>query len=81
MKGIIVGFRRSRTRIYYDYAIIKVENVNSKEEARKLIGKKVKVGDNLGVIVNVHGNKGKVRAKFKRGLHPESIGKEVEINV
>lgn len=81
MDGIIVGFRRSKTRIYYDYAIVKIENIDKKEDAKKFIGKKVKFGNIVGVIINVHGNKGKVRVKFRRGLPTDSIGKKVEINV
>ncbi|MHA1339572.1 MAG: 50S ribosomal protein L35ae [Promethearchaeota archaeon] len=85
LKGVFMNYRQSRHRIYPKFAIIKVEGFNSRNEAYKLIGKKVKwtspsgkylVGD----ITRVHGKNGQVIARFaKAGLPGQAIGSEVII--
>ncbi len=84
MKGKVVQFRRSRKRIHERHFILNV-GVNSNEEAKKFIGKKVAwkspAGKEIvGSISSSHGNKGLVRAIFERGLPGQSKNEEVEIS-
>ena len=66
--------------------IIQVEGVSSKEEAGKLVGKKVEwtaPGKNntkiTWTVSTAHGNKGAVRATFERGMPGQSVGKKLVI--
>lgn len=83
MNGTINNFRRSRKRIYSNHMIILVDGVNKKEDAEKLVGKKVIYNtgkkDMTGKISSVHGNKGAVRAIFETGMPGQAIGKKVKI--
>ena len=84
MKGIVMNYRRGRHTQNPHQMIIKVEGINSREEAEKLVGKEVvwksPSGKELrGKITAPHGNKGAVRARFEKGLPGQAIGTEVEI--
>ena len=83
MNGTINNFRRSRKRIYSNHMIILVDGVSKKEDAEKLVGKKVIYNtgkkDMIGKISSVHGSKGAVRAIFETGMPGQSIGKKVKI--
>jgi len=79
MKGIVINYQRGRHTIYPNRIIVKFEGIKSKEEAGKLIGKKVlwispgKRKFFIGKIVGTHGNKGNVRVLFKKGLPGQII--------
>ncbi len=84
MKGTIVNYRSARHHQKDNQMIIVTETSNSREDAEKLIGKKVifktETGKEItGEISASHGNKGAVRAIFEKGLPGQSLGKEVEI--
>ena len=84
MKGIIINYRMGRHTQNPHQMIIKVKDVNSKDDAKKLKGKTVvwetKTGKKMeGKVLAPHGNKGAVRAKFEKGLPGQSIGTEVKI--
>jgi len=84
MKARIVSFRRSRRRQNTRQIIIKVENINSKEKTKDLIGKTViwksSSGKEIkGKISNYHGNSGNIRAILERGVPGQAIGSEVEV--
>jgi large subunit ribosomal protein L35Ae len=83
MKGKIVSYRRSRNTQKNDQMLLKVEGVDSKENAGKLVGKKVVWKSKKAVIegkINAaHGGKGVVRATFEKGMPGQSISSEVEI--
>lgn len=83
MNGTINNFRRSRKRTYKNQMIILVDGVNKKEEAEKLVGKKVVYNtgkkDILGKIRSAHGNKGAVRIIFETGMPGQAISKKVKI--
>lgn len=84
MEGIIVNYRIGRHTQNTNQMIIKVNEINDKESAKKLIDKKVSwktpSGKEMeGIIKNIHGNNGAVRAHFKIGLPGQSIGKKVRI--
>ncbi len=84
MKGIIVNYRSGRHTQYNNHMIIKINNIDNKEKANKLVNKNViwkspKGKEIKGLIVKEHGNKGALRAIFEKGLPGQSIGTEVEI--
>ncbi|BBL45865.1 50S ribosomal protein L35Ae [Nanobdella aerobiophila] len=79
MKGIIINYRMGRHRIYQNHIIVRFEDINDKYKAKNLIGKRiiwVSSGKKifLGKIVDIHGNKGHVRARFRKGLPGQAIG-------
>ena len=86
MQAQIMSFRRGRHTQTDNQMILQVENVASKEDAEKLIGKKVTWtadGKNKtaiqGEITAAHGNKGAVRARFERGLPGQAVFSNVVV--
>lgn len=84
MKGIIVNYRRGRHTQNPRQMIIKIEGIDERKKAEKLVGKEViwksPSGKEIkGKILAPHGNKGAVRARFEKGLPGQAIGMEVEI--
>jgi large subunit ribosomal protein L35Ae len=63
--------------------LIQFAHVNSVSQAGQLIGRKVvwKEGENkfIGKIVGLHGKKGVVRAKFRKGVPGHALGTTVEL--
>lgn len=84
MKAIIASFRRGRKTYTPRQYIVKVEGVNTKKAAEKLVNKKVSWKSPQGkvisgVISSLHGNSGALRAHFEKGLPGQAIASEVEI--
>lgn len=83
MKGRIVNYRRSVHRTKGNQVIVQATGISSKEEAAKLVGKKVTWNTGKrpleGEIAAAHGNSGALRARFSTGLPGQCIGKEVTI--
>ena len=84
MQAIILNYRRGRHTLYHNQLILKVEEIKSREEAAKLLGKRVvyktKSGKEIfGKITRVHGNKGNVIARFSKGLPGQALGCKVDI--
>jgi ribosomal protein L35AE/L33A len=83
MQGTINNFRRSRKRTCENHMIIIVDGVSKKEDAKKLVGKKVIYNtgkkEMIGKIGSSHGNTGAVRAIFPTGMPGQAIGKKVKI--
>jgi large subunit ribosomal protein L35Ae len=83
MQGTINSFRRSRRKTYDSQMIIIIDGINKKDEAKKLVGKKVVYNtgkkDIVGKISSSHGNKGAVRVTFLTGMPGQAIGKKVKI--
>jgi len=84
MKAIILDYRRGRHAQTPNQAILEVEGTDSAEKAKKLEGKPVawkSSGNRLikGKITAPHGRKGRVRARFERGLPGQAIGSAVEV--
>ncbi len=84
MKARIVHFRQNRHTTSGNQLIGIVEGITSRDEALKLVGKKVTydTGKKLieGEVASAHGNKGALRLRFSRGMPGQSLGKDVEIN-
>ena len=63
--------------------LIQFAHVASVSEAGRLVGRKVvwKAGKNkfVGRIVGLHGKKGMVRAKFRKGVPGQALGTTVEL--
>ncbi len=84
MEGIIVNFRGSHHTQYSDQMIVKIMEVENKEQAKKLISRKVvwksPAGKEIiGKVTKDHGNKGAVRVKFEKGMPGQCIGEKVFI--
>ena len=85
MQGTIVSFRRGRHTYKPRQFIVSVSGITSKQEATKLLKKKVAwrspQGKEIkGSITALHGNKGLVRAIFEKGLPGQAITSKVEIS-
>ncbi|MEM1566561.1 MAG: 50S ribosomal protein L35ae [Candidatus Bathyarchaeia archaeon] len=83
IQGIIVNYRVGPKTQRSKECIIQFPHVNSVSEASRLIGRKVawENGDVkiIGKIVSIHGKKGLVRARFRRGLPGQALGTTVEL--
>lgn len=83
MKGVLVSYRRGRNTQNPHQALIRVDGVETKEEAQKLVGKKVAwKGKKVvikGEVTAPHGANGVVRAIFERGLPGQAMTTEVEL--
>ncbi|MEM2971760.1 MAG: 50S ribosomal protein L35ae [Candidatus Bathyarchaeia archaeon] len=82
-QGMIVNYRVGPKTQKPKECIIQFVNVNYIADASGLIGRKVawKTGKNklIGKIVALHGNKGLVRARFRKGLPGQALGTTVEL--
>ncbi|MDI6847810.1 MAG: 50S ribosomal protein L35ae [Candidatus Bathyarchaeia archaeon] len=83
IQGVIVNYRVGPKTQISTECIIQFAHVNSVSEASRLIGRKVawKIGKNkiVGKIVALHGKKGLVRAKFRKGVPGHALGTTVEL--
>ncbi len=83
IQGIIVNYRVGPKTQRPKECIIQFTHVKSVSEASRLIGRKVawKIGKNkiVGKIVALHGKKGLVRAKFRKGVSGQALGTTVEL--
>ena len=65
------------------WCLIQITGADSVSEAGQLIGRKVilKYEKNVfaGKIVDLHGRKGVVKAKFRKGVPGQAIGTTVEV--
>ncbi|MBU0757933.1 MAG: 50S ribosomal protein L35ae [Nanoarchaeota archaeon] len=87
MEGTIATFRRGRKTQTTNQMIILFADVDSKEKANALVGKKVSwtaPGKNkttiTGEITSAHGGNGAVRALFERGMPGQSVGTKITLN-
>ncbi|HDD63805.1 MAG: 50S ribosomal protein L35ae [Thermoprotei archaeon] len=85
MRGRIVGFRMTSDGYRNVQAIIEIEGVTSRGRAAVYLGRKViwrhpRTGTEIrGKIVRLHGKKGRVIAKFRRGLPGQALKSFVDI--
>lgn len=84
IKGIIVNYRVGSKTQRPKECIIQFVDVRTFSEASRLIGRKVawRINRNdkiIGKIVALHGKKGLVRARFRKGLPGQALGMTVEV--
>ena len=83
IEGVIKNYRVGPGTQRPKECIIRFAHVTSSSEAGRLIGRKVawKVGKNkiVGKIVALHGDKGLVRARFRKGVPGQALGTKVEL--
>jgi large subunit ribosomal protein L35Ae len=84
MKGIIANYKRSVHRTSNNQVIVTVDGLTSREEAEKLVGKKVSWNTGKrtldGEVASAHGNSGALRVRFEQGMPGQCLGQEVSIN-
>jgi large subunit ribosomal protein L35Ae len=84
MEGIISNFRQGRHHTYGNQMVVVVNSIDNKNDATKLVGKKVvwHTGkkDITGEIRSAHGNSGALRVLFETGMPGQSVGQKVSIN-
>ena len=83
-KGKVVQFRRGRHTVKEKHFLIEVAESKTREDAEKFAGKIVTWTSPVGKIINgkisgAHGNKGILRAIFKKGLPGQAVTTEVDI--
>jgi large subunit ribosomal protein L35Ae len=83
MYGTIVNYRIGIKTQMSKECLIQFAQANSVSLAGQLIGRKVvwKEGKNrlIGKIVGLHGKKGLVRVKFRKGVPGQALGTSVEL--
>lgn len=83
IKGIIVNYRLGLKTQKPKECIIQFKHIDSASEASRLIGRKIawKSGEKkiIGKIVALHGKKGLVRARFRKGVPGQALGSVVEL--
>lgn len=77
MQGLILSYRRGKHTQNVNQMLVDF-GVDNKEEATKLLGKKLiwktSSGKEIkGEVIALHGSKGIVRAKFERNLPGQAI--------
>lgn len=79
----LVSYRRGRKTQTTNQAIASIEKVDSREDAKKFIGRKVEIAFSKssikGVIVKAHGGKGKVVIRFRRGLPGQAMNSQIKL--
>eukprot|EP00933_Yihiella_yeosuensis_P047841 TRINITY_DN437_c0_g1_i1.p1 TRINITY_DN437_c0_g1~~TRINITY_DN437_c0_g1_i1.p1 ORF type:complete len:126 (-),score=34.01 TRINITY_DN437_c0_g1_i1:178-555(-) len=86
-KGVILGYKRSKTNSYPNCTLLKIEGVRTQEDALFYCGKRVayvfkakkevknsKFRVMWGKIRRPHGQSGVVRAKFAKNMPPKAFG-------
>jgi large subunit ribosomal protein L35Ae len=85
IQGIIVNYRVGPKAQRPKECIIEFAHISSVSEASRLLGRKIvwKTEENkiIGRIVALHGRKGAVRARFRRGVPGQALGATVQLVV
>lgn len=83
MEGTIVNYRRNSTGQKLSHLVVKVSEIDTKDKASKLVGKKVTYNtgkkDIVGKVNAIHGNSGALRAVFEQAMPGQALGKKVKI--
>lgn len=84
MEGVIKNFKRARHHQTTNQMIVYIPSVKSREEASKLVGKRVSwkspAGKEItGEIRSAHGNNGAVRVLWSTGMPGQAISSKVTI--
>ena len=83
MQGTIHSYRRNRHDYYGDQMIVVVDGVENRDQASKLLGKKVVYATGkkqiTGEVRSAHGNSGALRVIFGTGMPGQALGQQVTI--
>ena len=83
IQGIIVNYRVGPKTQRPKECIIQFTHIASASEASRLIGRKIawKSGKSkiIGKIVALHGKKGLVKARFRKGVPGQALGTTVDL--
>jgi len=85
MEATILNFKGGKHTQVNDEMIVKINGVDNKTEAEKLVSKNVEwvspSGKKTikGKIVKAHGNKGALRVKFEKGMPGQSITTKLKV--
>ena len=85
MEGVIKNFKRARHHQTTNQMIVYINSVGNREEATKLVGKRVvwksPAGKEIkGEVRSAHGNSGAIRVLFETGMPGQAIGEKVIIS-
>jgi large subunit ribosomal protein L35Ae len=83
-KGVFVSYRRGKHTQRNKQILIRIEGINDRDKAARFIGRTVtwkspRGHPLMGSIVGVHGRRGVVKARFKKGIPGHAIGAELTI--
>eukprot|EP00930_Biecheleria_cincta_P013107 TRINITY_DN1185_c0_g1_i6.p1 TRINITY_DN1185_c0_g1~~TRINITY_DN1185_c0_g1_i6.p1 ORF type:complete len:125 (-),score=25.27 TRINITY_DN1185_c0_g1_i6:112-486(-) len=86
-KGLILGYKRSKSNCYANCTLLKIDGVRTKEDTQFYLGKRVayvykakkevknsKFRVMWGKVRRAHGQSGVVRAKFAKNIPPKAFG-------
>jgi len=86
-KGVVLGYKRSKSNVYPNTTLLKIDGVRTREDTRFYLGKRVAYvykakrevkNSNYrvlwGKVRRSHGNSGIVRAKFRKNMPPKAFG-------
>lgn len=83
LTGLIISYRTGPETQRSKECILRFSNIKSSRKAARLVGRKVawpaEEHKMRGKIVALHGKKGLVRARFRKGLPGQALGTRVEI--
>jgi large subunit ribosomal protein L35Ae len=84
MEAQILNFRRGNRTQNTKQAIIQVASISTNDKAKSLVNKKVvwtsSSGKEIkGTITQVHGNIGKLRVQFEKGIPGQALGAKVKV--
>ncbi|CEL92087.1 unnamed protein product [Vitrella brassicaformis CCMP3155] len=91
-KGVVLGYKRSKVNQDPNSTLLKIQGVNTRDDANWYLGKRVAYvykakkmvkGSRFraiwGKVRRPHGNSGVVRARFTSALPPKSFGAPVRV--
>jgi len=93
-RAVFLGYRRGQRNQYEQQALVRIEGVQTKEDALFYLGKRVayvykaktvsprtnsKKRVMWGKVIGRHGNSGVVRAKFAHNLPPSAISRPLRV--
>mmetsp|Transcript_20250 Transcript_20250/g.38872 ORF Transcript_20250/g.38872 Transcript_20250/m.38872 type:complete len:127 (-) Transcript_20250:90-470(-) len=91
-RGVILGYKRSKSNCYATTTLVKIEGVSTKEDVKFYIGKRIayvyktkkeirnsKYRVMWGKVRRHHGNSGVVRTAWKKNIPPRAFGAQCRI--
>jgi ribosomal protein L35AE/L33A len=82
--GVLIGYQRGALRLRLQYGLIRLAGVTTEEQAATFVGRRVllRLNDRVnlaGRVVGPHGGNGVLRVRFRRGIAPDALAKEVKL--